>query len=130
MQTQLDTNEQWIPPALPQPAPHPGQQDVLPYAVGFLQRRQAYGIGKYGTPLRTHNGREALTDWLQEEADRYLYAVQYVLEYHAKQGALLALLDAFGVLFESVRNECPQEVAPLEEAWALITQTVEGMAHG
>lgn len=52
--------------ATPQPQPTTGKLTVLDYVLADLQERSNAGIQKYGTPLQTHNGRDALWDAYQE----------------------------------------------------------------
>lgn len=82
-----------------QPPPKPGGQEVWPavvddllgnvdgdlgrVAAGLLadiQERQQVGLERYGTPLQTHNGRDALTDAYQEALDLVVYLKQAILE--------------------------------------------------
>lgn len=44
-----------------------------------MERRQ-YGIAKYGRPLETNNGRDALTDAWEESLDLLTYLTQMRLE--------------------------------------------------
>ena len=74
------------PAAIPQPAPQPGERDVLTEAVYALHVRSAVGVQTYGTRLKTENGRDALEDWYQEQCDAFMYATQFILEYRAKKG--------------------------------------------
>ncbi|MFD4569351.1 hypothetical protein ACFWOX_33940 [Streptomyces sp. NPDC058467] len=63
-----------------QPLPTPGQQSVQDALIGAVQERRAYGIRKYGRPLETHNGRDALTDAWEEALDLVTYLTQMRLE--------------------------------------------------
>lgn len=45
-----------------------------------LEQRAKVGSAKYGTPLQTHNGRNALLDLYEEMLDAYMYSVQYAEE--------------------------------------------------
>jgi hypothetical protein len=63
-----------------QPLPTPGQQPVQDALIGAVQERRAYGIRKYGRPLETHNGRDALTDAWEEALDLVTYLTQMRLE--------------------------------------------------
>ena len=86
--------------ATPQPAPRPGEQNVVllvvqdvledPIAVAhddahmqvlhdFLARSN-FGLAKYGTRLFTGNGRDALMDAYQEAIDLVMYLRQAVAE--------------------------------------------------
>lgn len=66
--------------ATPQPQPKQGRQDVLPEIIKDLQARTEVGIQKYGTPLQSHNGRDALIDAYQESLDQVQYLKQLILE--------------------------------------------------
>ncbi|MGR8921989.1 MAG: hypothetical protein ACU85V_20425 [Gammaproteobacteria bacterium] len=93
------------PAATPQPAPRPGKREVLPMVLididSIVQRRQRQGKGwrpelgalagdlraryveglkKYGTPLMTGNGRDALWDAYQEALDLVMYLRQAASE--------------------------------------------------
>jgi hypothetical protein len=68
----------------PQPPPTTGEQEVYPEAIRiFLQtmrQQMEKGIEEYGTPLKTHNGRDALVDAMYEVIDLWMYLVQKYLE--------------------------------------------------
>jgi hypothetical protein len=66
--------------AKPQPMPNGGRQDVLPGIIADLQARTDEGIRKYGTPLQTHNGSDALMDAYQEALDLCQYLKQALME--------------------------------------------------
>lgn len=67
-----------------QPLPTPGAVDVTPVAratfLRMLLDREAEGIKTYGRTLQTNNGRDALTDALEEAIDLWQYLVQLGLE--------------------------------------------------
>jgi len=75
--------------AIPEPAPGAGLRVVLDVAVTRtrvpelqedLRARAEAGKAKYGTYLRTFNGRYALMDAYQEALDLVMYLVQANLE--------------------------------------------------
>jgi hypothetical protein len=68
----------------PEPAPRPGSQDVTDLLIAFLRQRAEAGQQKYGRPLQTNNGRDALMDALQESLDLCQYLFQRVLELEAE----------------------------------------------
>lgn len=85
--------------AIAEPAPTAGVRVVLDVAVGRtrvtelqddLKARAEMGKAKYGTYLRTFNGRDALTDAYQEALDLVMYLVQVNLE-TGNQHAMLEL---------------------------------------
>lgn len=45
-----------------------------------LELRREFGIGKYGTPLLPHNGRDALQDAYEEALDLCCYLKQAISE--------------------------------------------------
>lgn len=65
----------------PQPAP---QQNDLPavwdLVIGDMQARDYVGLGRYGTRLQPHNGRDALVDAYQEALDLTVYLRQAIFE--------------------------------------------------
>jgi len=68
------------PAAAPQPPPEIGKDPVLPFVMLDLARRADMGKQKYATMLKTHNGRDALTDAYQEALDLCMYLRQAILE--------------------------------------------------
>lgn len=75
-----------------QPEPRPGGVSVTSLVIrdvarsstvllqeAFLARRNL-GIERYGTELKTNNGRDALTDAYQEGLDKALYLRQAIAE--------------------------------------------------
>lgn len=66
----------------PMPTPREGG-DVQALVVADIQERRAAGIAKYGTPLQTHNGRDAIVDAYQEALDLACYLRQFMAERRA-----------------------------------------------
>jgi hypothetical protein len=68
-------------PAHDQPLPvandRPHIADLL---IERINGRKAMGVAKYGTPLQSHNGRDALTDALEEALDLCHYLMQAIDE--------------------------------------------------
>lgn len=65
--------------------PEPPPQDVKGPSIWDLviadaQERQAFGIAKYGVPVRAFNGRRALVDAYQEQLDLLCYLRQEIAE--------------------------------------------------
>lgn len=56
------------------------QQEVLPHVLKDLKERAEYGKYKYGTSLKTYNGRSALQDAYEEALDLVVYLKQALLE--------------------------------------------------
>ena len=71
-----------------QPAPRAGDGDVWaslmprlsPSLRPYAEARRQLGIERYGTPLQAHNGRDVLTDALQEALDLMVYMQQAIIE--------------------------------------------------
>lgn len=63
-----------------QPAPKEGRIPVYHRALADIQERVRGGRIKYGTELKTGNGRDPLVDALQEAIDLVLYLEQALLE--------------------------------------------------
>jgi len=53
---------------------------LSPELRALCEERDALGRAKYGTPLRAHNGRDALKDALQEALDLAAYLQQAAME--------------------------------------------------
>jgi hypothetical protein len=66
--------------ATPEPAPAGRGAVVLEDLVAFLRSRSEFGERKYGTVLRTFNGRDAYLDALQELLDLFVYVHQAQME--------------------------------------------------
>jgi hypothetical protein len=63
-----------------QPDPIGKGKIVLDYVIADLEERAQFGHKKYGTYLRTNNGRDALIDAYQEALDLVMYLKQIILE--------------------------------------------------
>lgn len=61
-------------------------QDLV---IADMAERKRLGMGRYGTALQPHNGRDALVDMYQEDLDRVMYARQLIEERadHRAEGA-------------------------------------------
>jgi hypothetical protein len=64
----------------PQNQPRPGKLSVADFVLEDIRQRIEDGIEKYGTPLQTFNGRNALWDAYQEALDLVFYLRQAILE--------------------------------------------------
>lgn len=53
---------------------------VWPLVVADMAQRDRVGRERYGTPLRAHNGRDALVDAYQEALDLAVYLRQAIYE--------------------------------------------------
>lgn len=76
----FDNNTEKRPAATPEPMSLPGKEEVFPELVKDLESRVHVGIGKYGHPLQTHNGRDAINDAYQEVLDLAMYFKQAIME--------------------------------------------------
>jgi hypothetical protein len=64
----------------PQPKPEGDGEIVLSHVIKDLTSRAEFGFNKYGTYLKTNNGRDALIDAYQEALDLTMYLKQAILE--------------------------------------------------
>lgn len=67
-----------------EPAPTGTGKKVIDEVVLDLKARSDMGEKKYGTPLRTFNGRNAMMDLYQELLDSVMYAKQVLMEMEDK----------------------------------------------
>jgi hypothetical protein len=66
--------------SVPEPPPSGEGLPVWEYVMEDIQARVQLGIERYGTVLRTGNGRDALWDLYQEQIDALMYTRQRILE--------------------------------------------------
>lgn len=67
-------------PSRDQQLPEAGEICVQDELAKALMERKQYGIRKYGRPLETNNGRDALKDAWEEALDLLSYLTQMRLE--------------------------------------------------
>jgi hypothetical protein len=72
----VDTPEE----AKQQVAPAGDGREVLPEVLKDIEARAQTGLSKYGTLLKTDNGRNALLDMYQELIDAVMYVKQLLME--------------------------------------------------
>jgi predicted nucleic-acid-binding Zn-ribbon protein len=82
--------------AIAQPMPSAGEEDVTSAVIADLQARSEAGEKKYGTRLKTFNGRTALVDAYQEALDLSVYLKQKLLEESGSSGEA------------SIKAQCPK----------------------
>lgn len=63
-----------------QPLPTGGQECVQDVLIRLIEERKQLGIQRYGSPLMTHNGRDAGRDMVEEALDLTVYAMQVAME--------------------------------------------------
>lgn len=63
-----------------QPLPTRGRACVQDALIAAIENRKALGIARYGRPLETHNGRDALQDAWEESIDLAAYLTQMRME--------------------------------------------------
>ncbi len=64
----------------PRPESTERSESVTDAVIADLTLRREHGIGKYGTELKTFNGRDALLDAYQESLDTTVYLKQCLME--------------------------------------------------
>jgi hypothetical protein len=67
-----------------EPDPVGGGTPIPPLVIKDLEKRADYGKEKYGTVLRSHNGRKPLWDAYQEILDCACYLRQAILEQYGE----------------------------------------------
>lgn len=77
---------------LPKPNDNPSSHDLL---IEDIKERKAFGLKKYGQPLRAHNGRDTLLDAYEEILDLavYLRTLRSERETVAVKGCWAASVD-------------------------------------
>lgn len=96
-----------------QPVPGVGGKEVYREVFAALLARIRQGVERYGTLLKTNNGRDALADALQEQLDGVQYLVQAIMEREERR------LD-----FERRVTDCANEILGFRgaedwESWAI-----------
>ena len=86
-----------------QPEPtHNDEPAIWPLVIADMEARDRVGREKYGTPLQTNNGRDALVDAYQEALDLVVYLRQELEErkkaLHSQDPRALLLREAFAKL--------------------------------
>jgi hypothetical protein len=79
------------PAVVAQPAPKGDGPIVVDALIADLEKRKRFGIAKYGTPLRTKNGRKMLVDALQEAIDLVVYLKGEIMEREGLDDEIRAL---------------------------------------
>lgn len=75
-----------------QPLPVGGRECVQDRLIEEIENRKRLGIQRYGQPLMTHSGRDALQDAWEESVDLAVYLTQVRME-RADTREAVALLD-------------------------------------
>jgi len=63
-----------------QPLPTPGRENVQDALIEDIAARRRLGVQRYGSPLQTFNGRDALRDLQEELLDAATYVKQARME--------------------------------------------------
>jgi hypothetical protein len=66
-----------------QPIPN-SNPSVWLAVIDDMNKRNDFGIKKYGTPLQPNNGRDSLRDAYEELLDLVVYLKQYIIEKEIK----------------------------------------------
>lgn len=64
----------------PMPTMSEESRDVQEALLQMIRERRQVGVQRYGSPLMTHNGRDALQDALEEAVDLAAYLMQLRME--------------------------------------------------
>jgi len=76
--------------AMPEPQPEKGKVVVADLVLQDIEDRVEFGVKKYGTKLKTFNGRNALWDAYQEALDLVMYLRQRIAEEQCQQDVHIA----------------------------------------
>lgn len=63
-----------------QPLPTAGRECVQDALITLIEERKQLGVERYGSPLMTHNGRDAGRDAVEEALDLTVYSMQVAME--------------------------------------------------
>ncbi len=99
-----------------QPQPQGRGVLVADRLIELIRERTALGKKKYGEPLITHNGRDAMLDALQESVDLNQYLMQIIMELedeikHLSDGQIKPLADYLLSIGGLDRDESACEMA-------------------
>jgi len=89
-----------------QPEPKEGNQVVVDVVLADIRERAEAGREKYGTYLKTDNGRDALMDAYQEAIDLVMYLCQAILERDAAQ-CPVCFGDKYSLFNDGLMHPCP-----------------------
>lgn len=116
--------------ATPQPAPLAGREDVTELVLADLRARREMGTAKYGTPLMTFNGRDALMDSYQEALDLVMYLRQALAERDAyiaaaiDRAAVERDLEAFDLCESPRPRTVTEEIAEIRAQTAAMVESL------
>jgi hypothetical protein len=95
-----------IDPTMPQPAPTGDGTRVVDLVLRDISEKSDRGAAKYGTVLKTRNGRRALVDAYQEQLDLVMYLRQQLEEdREVASAARAAALEDVVALAEALLQE-------------------------
>ena len=72
-----------------------------------LAARADLGVARYGTPLLTHNGRDAIRDLREELLDAIMYATQAHLEGRITEDQTQEIVDALAYAYRIIMEAKP-----------------------
>ena len=87
-----------------QPPPKLGTGDLWLDVIADMQERRRLGIERYGTPLQSGNGRDALVDAYQEALDLCVYLRQAIAERTPSKHCMVAHAQAVRLNTPEVRE--------------------------
>ncbi len=97
----------------PEPLPTPNaSRPVWELVIEDMRARDQFGRAKYGTPLQSGNGRDALVDAYQEALDLCVYLRTEIEERAAKQALIEALADRVHKQSELLRKRSEKHQPP------------------
>ncbi|MGW4759560.1 hypothetical protein [Streptomyces chartreusis] len=84
-----------------QPLPAGGQECVQDALVRLIEDRKQLGIQRYGSPLMTHNGRDASRDMVEEALDLTVYSMQVAMEFRDLRAAIARVTNLANVWMDA-----------------------------
>ncbi|MFJ8006132.1 hypothetical protein [Streptomyces fagopyri] len=95
-----------------QPLPTAGTECVQDALIALIEERKQLGIQRYGSPLMTHNGRDAGRDAVEEALDLAVYSMQVAMELRDLRAAV-ARVQALAVAQQAEGVDGPSDVGTL-----------------
>lgn len=87
-----------------QPLPTPGHECVQDALIALIEERKQLGVQRYGSPLMTHNGRDAGRDAVEEALDLTVYSMQVAMELRDLRAAVARVRKVAGNSFMAGPN--------------------------
>lgn len=110
-----------------QPLPTPGHECVQDALIALIEERKQLGIQRYGSPLMTHNGRDAGRDAVEEALDLTVYSMQVAMELRDLRAAVARVRKVAGNSFMAGPNAV--DVVRVTDIRAALDQPAPAAGH-